>query len=91
MTYRYRALKRCAAALVPLFVGTPGHAAARAMIGIDEEGAEAAATACLLARSAPTTQSTCWENPFVHARRDKVTGLICVAAGLVQPPKGKTA
>lgn len=66
----------------------------RAMIEIDEEGAEAAAaTAVMSSRTlgADDAIHMVVEKPFIYALRDKVTGLILVAGYVGQPPKGKTA
>jgi serpin B len=66
----------------------------RAMIDIDEEGAEAAATTAVISSRALGADEAIHmvvDKPFVYALRDKVTGLILVAGYLGQPPKGKTA
>jgi serpin B len=66
----------------------------RAMIEVDEEGAEAAAaTAAIGTRMLEADDSIHMvvDRPFVYALRDKTTGLILVAGYVGQPPKGKTA
>jgi serpin B len=66
----------------------------RAMIEVDEEGAEAAAaTAAIGTRTLDVDDSIHMvvDKPFVYALRDKATGMILVAGYVGQPPKGKTA
>jgi serine protease inhibitor len=66
----------------------------RAMIEIDEEGAEAAAATAVMSSRALGADDAIHmvvDKPFVYALRDKVTGLILVAGYVGQPPKGKTA
>lgn len=66
----------------------------RAMIEIDEQGAEAAAaTAVMSSRALGADEAIHMvvDKPFVYALRDKVTGLILAAGYVGQPPKGKTA
>ena len=62
----------------------------RAMIEIDEEGAEAAAATAVMssrALGADEAIDMVVDKPFVYALRDKVTGLILVAGYVGQPPK----
>jgi serine protease inhibitor len=66
----------------------------RAMIEIDEEGAEAAAASAVMSSRALGADDAIHmvvDKPFVYALRDKGTGLILVAGYVGQPPKGKTA
>jgi serpin B len=66
----------------------------RAMIEVDEEGAEAAAaTAAIGTRTLEADDSIHMvvDKPFVYALRDKTTGMILIAGYVGQPPKGKTA
>ncbi len=66
----------------------------RAMIEINEEGAEAAAATAVMssrALGADDAIPMVVDKPFVYAVRDTVTGLILVAGYVGQPPKGKTA
>jgi serpin B len=66
----------------------------RAMIEVDEEGAEAAAaTVAIGTRTLEPDDSIHMvvDKPFVFALRDKETGMILVAGYAGQPPKGKTA
>jgi serpin B len=64
----------------------------RAMIDIDEEGAEAAASTAVISSRALGADEAIHmvvDKPFVYALRDKVTGLILVAGYVGQPPKGR--
>jgi serpin B len=66
----------------------------RAMIEVDEEGAEAAAaTAAIGSRSLEADDAIHMvvDKPFMYALRDKTTGMILVAGYVGTPPKGKTA
>jgi serine protease inhibitor len=66
----------------------------RAMIDVDEEGAEAAAaTAAIGSRSLEADDAIHMvvDKPFMYALRDKTTGMILVAGYVGTPPKGKTA
>jgi serpin B len=66
----------------------------RAIIEVDEEGAEAAAaTAAIGTRTLELDDSVHMvvDKPFVYALRDKTTGMILVAGYVGVPPKGKTA
>jgi len=66
----------------------------RAMIDVDEEGAEAAAaTAVVVGRSleADDALHMVVDKPFIYALRDKATGLIVVAGYVSHAPKGKGA
>jgi serine protease inhibitor len=66
----------------------------RAMIEIDEEGAEAAAATAVMSSRALEADDAIHmvvDKPFIYALRDKVTGLILVAGYVGHPPKGKTA
>lgn len=68
--------------------------AQRAMIEVDEEGAEAAAATAILGSRALETDDSIHmvvDKPFVYALRDKTTGLILIAGYAGTPPKGKTA
>jgi serine protease inhibitor len=66
----------------------------RAMIEVDEEGAEAAAaTAVMSSRTLEADDGVHMvvDKPFVYALRDRATGLILVAGYVGQAPKGKAA
>jgi serpin B len=68
--------------------------AQRAMIDVDEEGAEAAAATAILgsrALEADDSVHMVVDKPFIYALRDKATGLILIAGYAGLPPKGKTA
>lgn len=64
----------------------------RAMIEVDEEGAEAAAaTAAMAARALKQDEALHMivDKPFIFALRDRATGLILVAGYVGHAPKGK--
>jgi serpin B len=64
----------------------------RAMIEVDEDGAEAAAaTAAIGTRMLEADEAIHMivDKPFIFALRDKTTGVILVAGYIGQPPKGK--
>jgi serine protease inhibitor len=66
----------------------------RAMIEVDEEGAEAAAaTVAIGTRTLEPDDSIHMtvDKPFIYSLRDKTTGLILVAGYLGTAPKGKTS
>jgi serine protease inhibitor len=66
----------------------------RAMIEVDEQGAEAAAaTVAIGTRTLEPDESIHMtvDKPFVYALRDKATGLILVAGYMGTTPKGKTS
>jgi serine protease inhibitor len=87
--------RRAATALQGFALGAmPSEVVQRAMIEIDEQGAEAAAaTAVMSSRALGADEAIRMvvDKPFVYALRDKVTGLILAAGYVGQPPKGKTA